>query len=185
MNAGHMIPNHNGLVTADTDDSAQALCGSCGMCCDGTLFAQVLIRDTDDLSALAAAGMQVGTSDESRRCPQPCAAHTGSSCRVYEARPSICRAFRCQLLIDLESRTVDLSRALALVRQALALKTAVRKALERIEPALVGASWFRLLKDWTSEDDPAASLALRRKYARVLVCMIPFERYLERYFRLD
>jgi len=173
--------DHNRRVP--DSQSAQALCRSCGLCCDGTLFATVPVRETDNIAAMAAAGIEVETRAAGRCFTQPCAAHTGRSCRVYDARPSECREFRCKLLIDRESGEVDWPRAFERVGQALALKRAVTEELERAEPALAGRPWAGLMKPWTNEDDPAGSPELRRKYARALVAMVSLARYLDRHFR--
>lgn len=166
----------------DAVGAAQALCRSCGLCCDGTLFSSVSVRDLDVVSPLVAAGIKIVAQNAERNFRLPCAAHDGQSCKVYADRPSICREFRCKLLVDLESRTVDWPRAVERIRQVFALKAAVTEALQRIEPALVGTSLSELRKRWTGVDDAAESLALRQKYGPALVCMVALAWYLEQHF---
>ena len=62
------------------------------------------------------------------------------------------------------------------------MKEAVREELQRIDPALVGTSLAELRKKWTSADDAAESLVLRRKYGPALMCMVALAWYLEQHF---
>jgi len=166
----------------DAGGAGGALCRSCGICCDGTLFTSVSLCDTDVVPALVAAGIKIVVRGPERSFEQPCAAHGGQACRVYANRPSICRTSRCKVLVELESHAIDWQHARERIRQVFALKEAVREELQRIDPDLAGASLTELRKRWTSVDDATTSLALRRKYGPALVCMVAFEWYLERYF---
>lgn len=166
----------------DAVGAAQALCRSCGLCCDSTLFPSVSVCELDVVPPLAKAGIKIVAHDAERSFRQPCAAHDGRSCKVYADRPSICREFRCKLLVELESGTVDWRHALERIQQVFALKAAAREALQRIDPALVGASLSELRKRWTGVDDAAESLALRQKYGPALICMVALAWYLEQHF---
>lgn len=170
------------LQPPDTGGTAQALCRSCGFCCDGTLFSSVSVCDPDVIPPLAKAGIKIVAHDTERSFRQPCAAHDGRSCRVYADRPSNCREFRCKLLADLESGRVDRPHAFERIRQVSALKEAVKEELQRIEPAMVGTSLPELRKLWLSVDDPVESLALRRKYGTVLVCIVALAWYVDKHF---
>ncbi len=88
MNA-HRPPR---LVTA-----SQALCRSCGLCCDGSLFAGV------DVDAAERSG------NAPPDLPQPCPHHRAGACAIYADRPRQCRAFTCRVLQAVEdgSRTRD------------------------------------------------------------------------------
>lgn len=167
---------------SEAEGTGQALCRSCGMCCDGTLFPSVTLLDGDPVPALVAAGIKIVVHDAERRFRQPCAAHDGQSCRVYTDRPSVCRTSRCKVLVDLESHTIEWRQALEKIHQVFALKKAAREALKRIEPTSAEASLSELQERWARIDDAAESLAVRRKYGPVLVCMVAFEWYLEWHF---
>ncbi len=178
---GHQEPS----VVAEPADAGgmeQALCRSCGFCCDGTLFSTVSVGDLDPVTPLVTAGIRIVAHDAKRSFTQPCVAHDGQSCKVYADRPSNCREFRCKLLVDLESRAVDWPHALERVRQVFALRKEAREELQRIDPALVGVSLSELWKRWASVDDAAESLALRRKFGAALICMVALAWYVEQHF---
>jgi hypothetical protein len=101
---------------------------------------------------------------------------------VYADRPSNCREFRCKSLVELESGAVDWPQAQERIRQVFELKKSVKEELQRIEPGLAGISLSELRKRWTSVDDAAESLALRRKFGPALICMVALAWYLERHF---
>jgi len=76
------------------EDELTLLCGVCGACCDGTLFAWV--------------DLEVGerTRRPPRRLPlvregtgmvQPCEHHGDDGCSIYADRPAACRSYRCAL----------------------------------------------------------------------------------------
>ena len=67
------------------------LCPSCGMCCNGLLFADVKVQPSEDLKKLAALGLRLERLGNKTRLMQPCPAFDGKLCRVYENRPSCCR----------------------------------------------------------------------------------------------
>src|SRR5207237_10236366 len=98
-------------------DDASALCRSCGLCCDGTLFTFVRL-DAADASRARASKLVVVTGDagaESLR--QPCAALSGRECSVYAARPSACSRYECLLLAALRSGETSLAEASAIVAE--------------------------------------------------------------------
>jgi hypothetical protein len=97
---------------------AGALCQSCGLCCDGTLFARVPLREGEVVPLLVAA---VTTPTNARFIPQRCAALEGTTCRCYAGRPLACRQFECSLLIAVRDEEVSLAEARAMVEKARAL----------------------------------------------------------------
>ena len=108
---------------------AEALCRSCGMCCDGTLFSTVAISD-GERQAIRALGMAVlETADGRPRFQQPCIKLSGTSCAVYADRPVSCRAYRCRVLRRLETGELTAADARARVGQAAALAASIRDAL--------------------------------------------------------
>lgn len=74
---------------AGTVSAASALCLSCGLCCDGSLFWAVELEPDDRVPGGAAPGA---------RLAQPCAFHSDGVCGVYATRPAQCRAFVCNVL---------------------------------------------------------------------------------------
>ena len=64
-----------------------ALCLSCGMCCDGSLFSNGLLVDDEEVGLARSLGLEIlggpeaGTSWKFR---QPCACFQAGECAVYD-----------------------------------------------------------------------------------------------------
>ena len=76
------------------------LCTKCGLCCDGSLFADVELANRDEASALEVMGLDIEDDDEvdGELLLQPCAALKRKRCSIYPYRPNCCRTFECRLL---------------------------------------------------------------------------------------
>lgn len=105
------------------------LCLSCGLCCDGSIFADVKLLPNESADRLLSLGLplrpqipparKVPVSSVKRwRFTQPCAALEHCSCRIYASRPQYCREFECLLLKKLVSGDIDHAQAERLVRLA-------------------------------------------------------------------
>jgi hypothetical protein len=110
-----------------------ALCTRCGLCCDGTLFADVELAGRAEATRMEALGLDV-EGDEGRRplLVQPCAGLKGTRCTVYAHRPGCCRTFECRLLADVRAGEVTLARAHAHVATALDHAARAKRALARL-----------------------------------------------------
>ncbi len=88
----------------------ESLCGHCGLCCDGSLFEDVVL----DAGELAPIEARVGYSvdGERFRLHQPCQALAEGRCTVYADRPRGCRAFECGVLQEVRSGGMDLKAAM-------------------------------------------------------------------------
>lgn len=147
------------------------ICIGCGLCCDGSIHAQVKLKDGDDPADLASRGFRLFRMDSGMAFSQPCHAAGNGCCTVYEHRPSICRRYRCKLRRRYDAEEVTAQDATAIIRrvQALELQTVLRPALEAI--AKVGGSSIsdllrKVHKEITSADDPRA---MRRQHSALLV----------------
>jgi uncharacterized protein len=123
-----------------------ALCAQCGICCDGTLFKDVQLRESDDPERLQALGLEVvrsrarvGSADGTQagrppraKFPQPCAALSGCKCRVYRERPAHCREFECGLLIACVAGRVAVPKAQEIILRTRGKAGAVRGLLEQL-----------------------------------------------------
>jgi uncharacterized protein len=112
---------------------------ACGLCCDGTIFADVKLRPGDDRLRLKADGLLVeapqtrGTaSKNAAKVPQPCPAYEGCRCRIYEHRPEHCRNFECLLLKSLKEGHVQRKAALSIIGRAQKRAEAVRRLLREL-----------------------------------------------------
>ena len=95
------------------------LCTQCGLCCDGSLFADVELASRAEATSLEIMGLVVDDDDANvALLPQPCAALRGRRCGIYAQRPKCCRTFECRLLQDVRRGAVSLEGALEQVAEA-------------------------------------------------------------------
>lgn len=87
------------------------LCTTCGLCCDGTLFADVELGPAE-AARLEIMGLRIDEEDtDAGLLSQPCAALKGTSCGIYAHRPRCCRIFECRLLQDAQNGAITVERA--------------------------------------------------------------------------
>ncbi len=111
-------------------ETATRLCAACGMCCNGVLFFSVRLQDGDSARELTALGLKIKRRADGRHMLQPCPAHTGSGCTVYDARPARCRLFACRQLLAVEAGEISENAALEKIAEARRLAGRVRALLE-------------------------------------------------------
>jgi Fe-S-cluster containining protein len=134
-------------MCSENDAELEALCRSCGLCCDGSLFGGVIL-EADELRGARKNHLYVlprGNAFE-----QPCSALStrsdGCECSIYSDRPRACRAFTCRLYDRhrrdrgrLEVRLEAVRRVRALLRllettdDAEARSAAIAELTQRIE----------------------------------------------------
>ena len=111
----------------------ETLCTKCGLCCDGTLFADVELVGQAEVARLEIMGMDV--EDESANTgllSQPCAALRGTRCGIYAHRPKCCRVFQCHLLQNAQRGAVTVQRALEQIADARDQIRRVRAMLDHL-----------------------------------------------------
>ncbi len=92
------------------------LCTRCGLCCDGTLFADVELAGRAEATRLEILGLEVEEHDgDSELLQLPCAALEGTRCGIYAHRPRCCRTFECRLLQETRRGLVGVTRAIELI----------------------------------------------------------------------
>lgn len=96
-----------------TESAENALCQGCGLCCDGSLFADVLLA-RNELPPIQAV-INYECQDHGSYLQQPCQAFDNHLCKVYEDRPRGCRQFECQLLHDTKADRLAISDAQATI----------------------------------------------------------------------
>lgn len=115
---------------------AEQLCLACGLCCDGTLFDNVVLQPGDDAKLLKASGLPVTVSrgrSPVARFPQPCAALCKDrTCRVYAHRPTQCRTYECMVFKEHAAGTLDSAAALRMVKTARRHADKVRRLLRQL-----------------------------------------------------
>ncbi len=101
------------------ETNATALCKSCGLCCNGHLFAWVKLRPAE-LDSAEALGLNVFRADPRQRgFNQPCPLWNGE-CTIYSSPqyPRACRSYNCKLLKEVIAEKESLPHALKVVEQA-------------------------------------------------------------------
>ena len=96
----------------------ETLCTRCGLCCDGTLFAEVELSGRGEATQLEAMGLDLDSDGAAESLPLPCAALRGTRCSVYVHRPHVCRTFECRLLKDVRAGQVTVDEALVSISDA-------------------------------------------------------------------
>jgi hypothetical protein len=96
----------------------QALCKSCGLCCDGSLFGRVAL-EPEETERARAVRLHLVAGD--RAFTQPCAvlvpAPGGRACAIYQERPRRCHHFTCRLYARHAREGGPLEPRLAVVRR--------------------------------------------------------------------
>ena len=116
-----------------TPSLTDTLCTNCGLCCDGTLFADVELVGQAEVARLEIMGMEV--EDENRNTgllSQPCAALRGTRCGIYAHRPKCCRVFQCDLLQSAQRGAVTVEQALEHIVDAREQIRHLRELLARL-----------------------------------------------------
>ena len=158
----------------------QALCLSCGLCCDGTLFSHVPVRSNDNVQRLEAGGIAVLVQAEERRFSQPCPAHHNKFFKVYENRPAVCRHFRCKLLREYEAQHVLWEQAQQKITQVFTLRQSITDEAQRLAPTLPGMSFVELRRQLDSLGSGVHGPTFRRQYGSLLVYVMALHVYLGR-----
>ncbi|HEX7663472.1 MAG TPA: YkgJ family cysteine cluster protein [Polyangiaceae bacterium] len=92
-----------------------ALCRSCGLCCDGSLFGRARLAP-DEVASAKRHGLRVVANEGSFE--QPCSALEKRTCTIYDERPQACRVFVCKLYDRQANEGGPLEEKLAIVARA-------------------------------------------------------------------
>src|ERR1051325_102840 len=104
------------------------LCTRCGLCCDGSLFADVELAGPDEAAGLEVMGLEIEDADAGEELlVQPFAALHGKRCGIYAPRQECCRTFECRLLQDVRRGAVAVERAREHIAEALQRIKRLRK----------------------------------------------------------
>lgn len=131
-------------------NAIEQLCPNCGLCCDGSLFADVELRVGDDAKRLAKLGLSVKKKGSVKVAfKQPCACFEGKFCKIYGERPKHCRLFECGLLKKVSAGEMKPNVALRKISGA-------KVILEKLQD---------LLGTYSGDDESAA---LSERYANAM-----------------
>jgi Fe-S-cluster containining protein len=122
----------------------EQLCTICGLCCDGSLLAEVELAGKRERDRVELLGLETEDADDLSAgvMPLPCGALSHRKCTVYSHRPECCRTFECRLLKDVVSGRCELPDAKTLVREIVGKVEDVRSwlrelAVEELELTLI------------------------------------------------
>jgi uncharacterized protein len=119
-------------------DSAEGLCSTCGMCCDGVLFHAVELQQGDNPRQLSALGLKLRKKKGVEFFLQPCGAHipkqeqSGCSCTIYSDRPIRCRSFQCKQLRGVLAGEITRERALETISSTRTQVARVNELIGRV-----------------------------------------------------
>jgi Fe-S-cluster containining protein len=109
------------------------LCTRCGLCCDGSLFADVELASRAEATRLEAMGLETEDDDPNGALLlQPCLGLQGRRCAIHAHRPECCRTFECRLLQNVRRGTVDVEQAQEQIAEALTRIRRVRIRMARL-----------------------------------------------------
>ena len=160
-----------------------SICVGCGMCCDGAMYKNVEVGEGDQRELLATAGLVLAIKDDATRFTQPCPAFVGGCCSIYEARPDVCRNYRCLLLRRHEAGEASYDDAAALIAKTTAQRDRVRSGLaaylDTRERLSLDGMYRLMLAKLDAQPDPAAA---RRERADLLLEVVALRVILAREF---
>jgi Fe-S-cluster containining protein len=160
------------------------LCTRCGLCCDGSLLADVELASRSEATRLEILGLEIEDDDAHGLLPQPCRALRGTLCSIYPHRPECCRTFECRLLQDVRRGEVTAERGLQQIASA---RDLIERARELM--AALGRHDTRLpLRESCAEvlaRDGGADPVVQRKRAELEAVMADLEAMIRRTFLAD
>ena len=152
---------------------------SCGLCCMGALHDFVYLQP-DEVRCAADLGLPLRSSGPpsfSLPCPQL----ANRKCGIFPKRPRVCGAYRCQLLMDKEAGSIDLTSALQIVAQAHAL---FRSVEETVIEGTVPEARERAMNPEMGADGEVPQGA-REQRMRERLSVMALDVFLDRHFRSD
>lgn len=95
---------------------AQSVCVDCGLCCDGSIFEDVELKDVHEADSMEIMGLETEEEEGKYLLVQPCNALSGTQCGLYPHRPECCRTFECHLLNRLKAGDITKTKALSIIQ---------------------------------------------------------------------
>ena len=166
----------------------QNLCLSCGLCCDGTLFARTWVGAAEPVEAFRAVGLRITPDRETEgryELPLPCSRFENGRCRTYGCRPAICSAYRCHSLRRVEAGKMALHEAKGIVQSARARRLHLRRLLDGHFPELAGEPSMRAIRivgRAMAGMDESRRRRFREVHGEFLLAAVSLVDFLLRYF---
>jgi len=160
------------------------LCTRCGLCCDGSLFADVELASGDEASALEIMGLEIedADGDEGGLLVQPCGALKGRRCSIYRHRPDCCRTFACRLLQEVKRGAVGVEQAKEKIAEALRRIERVKELIVQLGPGEECLPLQERCVEALALSEATATPAVKRKRAELQAAMTSAERLIQATF---
>lgn len=111
-----------------TKNKEQEICKSCGLCCDGTLFANTAIEVGELFPDI------VQDHNNKLWLKQPCC-YFDQQCTIYDKkRPQDCSNYKCNLLKDFSANQLKLAEASTLIQQIKSQKERLYRLIPNADP---------------------------------------------------
>lgn len=120
-------------IMSKPEPDLSAVCVSCGLCCNGTLFQVAPLTKAEYSNLIAVLDVELDSNGDGF-LQLPCGALAGTTCTRYETRMDVCRDFRCGVLDGVTNGELDAEKAVEVVTQTRQL--AIR--LSALLPASTG-----------------------------------------------
>ncbi len=109
-------------------ENEQAVCLTCGFCCDGTLFGHAVLKAGEKGSLPALIEKNVFMIEGKDYFRLPCLYFDGK-CTIYgSSRADVCGSYRCRLLGDMAEGRIRQGEAHEIVRRARLMREEIREA---------------------------------------------------------
>lgn len=115
-----------------SESLTDTLCTRCGLCCDGSLLADVELSGAPEITRVRVLGLRVDEDSDEPLMLLPCSGLKGTRCTVYAHRPKVCRSFECGLLTSARRGSVSVAEALVHIDDARSRITRVKQLLEQV-----------------------------------------------------
>jgi Fe-S-cluster containining protein len=141
------------------------LCTKCGLCCNGSLFADVELAGAAEASALEAMGLEIedADGDGGELLVQPCRALQGKRCGIYPHRPECCRTFECRLLQEAGRGKVSVAEAQVRIMEAWQRIRRVKGMAAQLEAGNEGLPLMERCGEALATTGESADLKVQRK----------------------
>jgi hypothetical protein len=103
-------------IPVDGPRSGSDLCLRCGLCCDGTVFSNIILEPGEE-DYVASLGLHPTVAEDKPVAPQPCPAFVDGCCSLYEVgRPKTCHTYACGILDGYLNAAAGIDASLAVIR---------------------------------------------------------------------
>lgn len=165
----------------------QAICITCGYCCDGTLFRHAILAPGEAGSgrlpaAIEAAGFSMEGKDWFRH---PCHYFSGK-CTIYDRqRAAVCGSFRCRLLRDYAEGRISSGEAVRTISQARLMLGEIIAGYRSLSGNDAPVNFRQVLLELGKELKPAENSLGSAHYDILIAKCNIFEALLLKHFRSD